>query len=67
MNQKHILPSPKFLVFSAFSLPQSFSLLPTSPDFALTPSPELRRLEAGPMNFIIKAQEHLKGDPRQQA
>jgi len=30
MNQKHILPYPKFLVFSASSLPQSFSLLPTS-------------------------------------
>jgi hypothetical protein len=30
MNQKHLLPYPKFLVFSAFSLPQSFSLLPTS-------------------------------------
>jgi hypothetical protein len=30
MNQKHILPCPKFLVFSAASLSQSFSLLPTS-------------------------------------
>ncbi len=29
MNQKHILPCPRFLVFSASSLPQSFSLLPT--------------------------------------
>jgi len=27
MNQKHILPYSKFLVFSASSLPQSFSLL----------------------------------------
>jgi len=30
MNKKHVLPYPKFLVFSASSLPQSFSLLPTS-------------------------------------
>ncbi len=30
MNQKHILPSPKFLTFSVSSLPQNFSLLPTS-------------------------------------
>ncbi len=30
MNQKHVLPYPKFLVFLASSLPQSFSLLPTS-------------------------------------
>jgi hypothetical protein len=30
MNQKHILLCPKFLVSSASSLPQSFSLLPTS-------------------------------------
>jgi hypothetical protein len=43
MNQKHILPCPKFLVFSTSSLPQSFSLLPTSPHFVLTPSLELER------------------------
>jgi hypothetical protein len=30
MNQKHILPCPKLLVFSTFFLPQNFSLLPTS-------------------------------------
>jgi hypothetical protein len=30
MNQKHILLCPKFLIFSTYSLPQSFSLLPTS-------------------------------------
>jgi hypothetical protein len=30
MNQKHILPCLRFLVFSAFFLPQSFSFLPTS-------------------------------------
>jgi hypothetical protein len=30
MNQKHILLCPKFFVFSTSSLPQSFSLLPTS-------------------------------------
>jgi hypothetical protein len=30
MNQKHVLPYPKVLVFSAYSLPQCFSLLPTS-------------------------------------
>jgi hypothetical protein len=47
MNQKHILPCPKLLDFSASSLPQMFSLLPTSPlppispDFAFTPSPHL--------------------------
>jgi hypothetical protein len=46
MNQKHILPYPRFLVFSASSLPQSFSflpifLLPTSPHFEFTPSSEL--------------------------
>jgi hypothetical protein len=29
MNQKHILPCPKLLVFSASSLPQNISLLPT--------------------------------------
>ncbi len=29
MNQKHILPCPRFLVFSTSSLPQSFSYLPT--------------------------------------
>ncbi len=39
MNQKHILPCPKFLVFSISYLPQSFSLLPTSllPPFHLSP------------------------------
>jgi hypothetical protein len=31
MNQKHILPCPRFLVFSASSLPQTFSFLPISP------------------------------------
>jgi hypothetical protein len=72
MNQKHILPCPKFLVFSASSLPQSFSLLPTS----LPPtSPSYlthlilrslhhqssRVLEAG--TIIVKAQEFLKRNP----
>jgi hypothetical protein len=33
MNQKHILPYPKFLVFSTSSLTQSFSLLLTSPSY----------------------------------
>jgi hypothetical protein len=33
MNQKHILPYPRFLVFSASFLPQSFSLLATSPSY----------------------------------
>jgi hypothetical protein len=41
MNQKHILPCPRLLVFSAFFLPQSFSLLPTSPHVVLTPLLEL--------------------------
>jgi quinol-cytochrome oxidoreductase complex cytochrome b subunit len=48
MNQKHILPGPRFLVFSASSLPQSFSflpisLLPTSLHFALIPLSEIGR------------------------
>jgi len=30
MTQKHIFPYPRFLVFSASFLPQSFSLIPTS-------------------------------------
>ncbi len=30
MNQKHILPYPKLFVFSASSLPQKISLLPSS-------------------------------------
>jgi hypothetical protein len=53
MNQKHILPCLKFLVFSTSFLPQSFSLLPTSlqptspflptsPNFVFTPLPELK-------------------------
>jgi len=48
MNQKHIFPCPKFLVFSTSFLPQSFSLLPTSPflptspNFQFTPLLELR-------------------------
>jgi len=29
MNQKHIIPCPKLLIFSASSLPQKFSLLLT--------------------------------------
>jgi len=52
MNQKHILLCPKFLVFSASSMPHSFSLLPTSflftspllptsPHFAFIPLLEL--------------------------
>jgi hypothetical protein len=53
MNQKHILPFQNYWFFPAFSMPQKFSLLPTSPllftsppsylppDFVLTPSPKL--------------------------
>jgi hypothetical protein len=41
MNQKYILPYPKLLVFSTTSLPQFFSLLPTSlpPTSPLLPPP----------------------------
>ncbi len=42
MNQKHILfPCPR--IFQPSSLPQKFPLLPPSPHFSLTPSPELGR------------------------
>jgi len=42
MNQKHILlPYPG--IFQPLSLPQHFPLLPPSPHFPLTPSPELNR------------------------
>jgi hypothetical protein len=57
MNQKCILPCPKFLVFSASSLPSS-PLLPISHHFALTPSSEF---EAGATN--VKAWERVKWEP----
>ncbi len=46
MNQKHILPNQKLLVFSISFLPQNVSLLPnslppTSPDFRFIPSSQL--------------------------
>jgi hypothetical protein len=39
MNQKHILPCPKLLIFSASSLPQKISLLPYLPPTNLPPPP----------------------------
>ncbi len=42
LNQKHILfPYPR--IFQPLSLPQNFPLLPPSPHFLDTPSPELKR------------------------
>jgi hypothetical protein len=49
MNQKHILPCPKFLVFSASSLPKSFSLLPTS---LLLTSPLLPHSQLPPPSYL---------------
>jgi hypothetical protein len=51
MNQKHILPCPRFLVFSASSLPQSFSFLPTY-------------LTSFCSHSVIRAQESLKQEGR---
>jgi uncharacterized membrane protein YgcG len=63
MNQKHILPCPKFLVFSTSSLPQSFSILPTS---LLLTSPLLPTyLISFCIHSIVRAQESLKQEPGQ--
>jgi len=66
MNWKHILPCPKFLVFSASSLPQSFSLLLTSLSltspsyFPPTYHPPRTYLTSFGAQSIIRAQERLK-------
>jgi hypothetical protein len=57
MNQKHILPCPRFLVFSTSSLPQSFFHLPTSP-FLLT------YLTSFCAHSIVKVRESLKQEGR---
>ncbi len=79
MNQKHILPCPKFLVFSISYLPQSFSLLPTSllltspllPPFHLYPPSYLPPTYLPPPTYltsfcvhsIVKARKRLKWEP----
>jgi len=57
MNQKHILPCPRFLIFSACILPQSFSILPTP---LLPPS----YLTSFCTHSIIRARESLKQEGR---
>ncbi len=70
MKQKHILPCPRFLVFAASSLPQSFSLLLTSllltspllpPSYLLLPSYLSHFILH---HSIIKARESLKWEGR---
>jgi len=64
MNQKHILLCPKFLVSSASSLPQSFSLLPTSlpPTFHLVYVPPPTYPTWFYARSVARAREHLKRD-----